>query len=175
MPSDSARHRRRSVRLPAYDYAAPGLYFVTICTHGRAPLFGAVVDGAMRLNALGRLADEEWRRTAELRHEVALDVHVVMPNHVHLLFAIVGDDAHAPAGVGATRRVAPTARAHGPKPGSVVAWRINVLRGTPGAAVWQRNYHERIVRDDREATLIRRYVEENPLRWDLDRYHPGRG
>jgi len=188
-------HHRRSVRLPTYDYAGPGLYFVTVCIHA---LFGAVTDEEMRLNGLGRIADEEWRRTPSIRAEVVLDGHIVMPNHVHLLFGIVGVDRAGPANpptpdafpVGATRCVAlPGAaddapgRPAGPVPGSVGAIvgqyksaasrRINEARGTPGTAVWQRGYHERVVRDEDEAYLIRRYVAENPLRWHLDRYHVG--
>lgn len=50
---DPQRHHRRSIRLKEYDYTQPGAYFVTICAHERAPLFGDVVDGEMRLNEMG--------------------------------------------------------------------------------------------------------------------------
>ncbi|GIW45209.1 MAG: hypothetical protein KatS3mg077_2491 [Candidatus Binatia bacterium] len=53
MPYDPERHHRRSIRLKGYDYTQPGAYFVTICTHDRACLFGEVVDGQMRLNEAG--------------------------------------------------------------------------------------------------------------------------
>ena len=55
---------------------------------------------------------------------------------------------------------------------SAVTKRINALRGTPGARVWQRNYYERIIRDERALNAIRRYIAENPQRWHLDRYNP---
>lgn len=54
-----------------------------------------------------------------------------------------------------------------------VTKRVNEMRGTPGALVWQRNYFERIIRDDDEATAIRAYIYENPRRWlDDDYYTP---
>lgn len=65
--STMRRHRRRSIRLPAFDYSQPGLYFVTICTFGRQPLFGEIRDGEMHLSPFGRIAQDEWLRTPELR------------------------------------------------------------------------------------------------------------
>lgn len=176
---DPQRHHRRSIRLKEYDYTQPGAYFVTICAHGRAPLFGDVVDGEMRLNEYGEIVRAEWFKTAQLRSHVVLheDEFVVMPNHIHGIIWIVDD-------VGATRRVAPTKTnpPAGPAPGSIgaivgqfksaVTRRINQRRGTPGVRVWQRNYHEHIIRHERALNAIRRYIAENPLRWHLDRYNP---
>ncbi len=104
---------------------------------------------------------------------------VVMPNHIHGIIRIVD----VPSGpVGAQRRCAPTneKRPH-VKPGSLgaivrsfksaVTKRINLLRGTPGARVWQRNYYEHIIRTERALDAIRRYIAHNPIRWHLDRYN----
>ena len=170
-------HRRRSIRLKGYDYTQPGAYFVTICTHGRAMLFGRVVDGEMALNAYGEIVREEWFRTVQVRPYMELfpDEFVVMPNHIHGIVWIVD--------VGARRRHAPTREQFGrPVPGSLptivrafksaVTRRINALRGTPGAPVWQRNYYEHIIRTERALDAIRRYIAANPLRWHLDRYNP---
>ncbi len=52
---------------------------------------------------------------------------------------------------------------------SLTARRINNLRHTPGAAVWQRGYYDRIVRNDRELDAIRQYIQNNPQRWADDR------
>jgi len=97
------RHHRRSIRLKAYDYTQPGAYFVTICTHRRAHLFGRVVDGEMVTNAFGEIVRQEWFKTARVRPYVVLheDEFVIMPNHIHGIIWIVDI-------VGATRRVAPT-------------------------------------------------------------------
>ena len=188
MTYDPKRHHRRSIRLKGYDYTRPGAYFVTICAHNRECLFGEVVDGEMVLNEYGEIVREEWFRTAQVRPYVELfeDEFVVMPNHIHGIVWIVDDVDDT---VGAQRRCASTTK---PKPGGVppnnvapgslgaiirsfksaVTKRINALRGTTGAPVWQRNYYEHIIRDDRALNAIRRYIAENPLRWHLDRYNP---
>ncbi|WP_253665493.1 transposase [Thermus scotoductus] len=90
---DPQRHHRRSIRLKEYDYTQPGAYFITICTHGRAPLFGDVVDGEMRLNEMGEIVRVEWFKTVQLRPYVVLheDEFVVMPNHIHGIIWIVDD------------------------------------------------------------------------------------
>jgi hypothetical protein len=67
--------------LEAWDYTKPGAYFVTLCTQGRACLFGDVHDGEMRLNVLGNIVAGEWVKTREVRHEIELDEWMVMPNH----------------------------------------------------------------------------------------------
>jgi REP element-mobilizing transposase RayT len=202
MSLDPSEHRRRSIRLPAYDYAGPGAYFVTICTHNRDSLFGQVGDGEMRLNRVGEMVSAEWLRMPVVRPKVVSDAFVVMPNHMHGII-ILGDDSEVGATrrvaptcsdrargptpgslgaikVGATRRVAPTCsdRARGPAPGSLgaivgqfkslTAKRINERRSTPGAPVWQRNYYEHVIRNEKALNAIRRYVLGNPLLWDYD-------
>ncbi|WP_457651740.1 transposase [Rhodocaloribacter sp.] len=187
------RTHTRSRRLQGYDYARAGVYFVTLCTHERTCLFGRVVEGEVRLDAAGRIAAEEWVRSAGIRTEVRLDAWGVMPNHVHGLVVIVPPDADPdvdytdPHGyrmdvwVGATDGVEATGRSplhRGPSPkslGSFIAGfksaatkRINRMRGTPGAPVWQRNYHDHVVRNERVWRALRRYVAGNPARWDTD-------
>ena len=65
-----AHHRRRSIRLPSYDYAQAGAYFLTVVTHRRQCLFGEMVDGQVLMNVLGEAAREEWLRSAEIRREI---------------------------------------------------------------------------------------------------------
>ena len=181
MEPPTSKRRRKTLRLKGWDYTSPGAYFVTICTHQRAHLFGRVVDGKMVLNAYGKIVWEEWFKTAQVRPYVALfeDEFVVMPNHIHGIIWIVELD---PA-VGARRRRAPTKEQFGkPVAGSIptiirsfksaVTRGINAHRGTPGERVWQRNYYEHIIRNERALQAIRRYIAENPLRWHLDRYNP---
>ena len=81
--NDAKKHRRRSIRLPGYDYTSPGAYFVTICTHQGELLFGDVVDGEVALNEQGQIPYEEWLASEQIRQEVELDAFVIMPNHVH--------------------------------------------------------------------------------------------
>lgn len=146
---------------------------MTVVTHERECLFGEVVDGEMVLSDFGRIAVEQWERTAVVRPYVRLDVSVVMPNHFHGIIWIVNDDGV----VGAQRRCAPTdvpnvlprslgAIVRGFK--SAVTYHINHIRNTPGAPVWQRNYYERIIRDERELNATREYILNNPANWSAD-------
>ena len=165
--------RRRSVRLRAHDYRG-GLYFVTVCTYGRQRLFGEVRDGEVVLSPFGEIARDEWLRTGEIRPSVVLDAFVVMPDHVHLLFGIVAETARRGTppvcpyptenerrfGTAIPGSVASIMRQYK----SVVTKRIRTV--DPTARVWQRGFHDRVVRTDREADALRQYVADNPARWD---------
>lgn len=200
-PDAIVAHDRRSIRLSGYDYGQAGAYFVTICTQDRTCLFGDVVGGGMRLNACGQIVQDELARTPVIRPEMRLDAFVVMPNHVHFVVRIVGAYGNTPnaracgnagAGTGAyvdtplpnaepDTKPATAFRSPSRTIGAMVrgfksaaAKRINALRGTPGAVVWQRNYHEHIIRDDGSLARIRRYIAANPARWDRDAVNPDR-
>ncbi len=193
MKHDSDQHRRRSIRLPDYDYAQAGGYVVTICAHDRACLFGEIVDAEMHLNALGQIVEACWRQIPHHFPQTVLDAFVVMPNHVHGIIMIVDDPVGARHASPWTTHISPRAthasrplpaRPAGPVRGSLgaivgafksaAAKRINLLRATPGAPVWQRNTYEHIIRDDRSLDRHRRYVLDNPARWAWDRENPAR-
>ena len=81
---------RRSIRLQGYDYSQAGAYFVTICTQNRECLFGEIVNGGMRLNAIGQIAADQWYAIPQRFADIELDEFVVMPNHIHGIFINVG-------------------------------------------------------------------------------------
>ena len=175
--NDSSRHHRRSIRLKEYDYSRAGAYFVTISARNRQCLFGKIEDGKVQLSAAGEIVQSEWLRSESVRRNVVLDEFVIMPNHVHGIIMLTDKTGF----VGATRRVAPT-RPCGPVPGSIGAIigqfksaatkRINQLRKTRGARVWQRNYYEHVLRNENELDRVREYMTNNPLRWELDQENP---
>jgi REP element-mobilizing transposase RayT len=172
-------HHRRSIRLKEYDYSQAGAYFVTLCTHERECLFGEIVDGEMRMNQFGRIIAAEWIRLAELREEIELGESVVMPNHIHgvLIFKeniasnAVGAIHELPLPMRQQRRKMALPKIIG-RFKMITAKRINVLRDTPGVPVWQRNYHEHIIRDDSDYNRIAEYIATNPQRWIEDKLHP---
>jgi putative transposase len=83
MPYDPEKHHRRSIRLKGYDYTRAGAYFITIVTQNRVCLFGAVVEGRMRLNPLGQIVQECWLAIPDHFPHALLDEFVIMPNHLH--------------------------------------------------------------------------------------------
>jgi len=77
------KQNRKSIRLKNYDYSNAGYYFVTIVTHKRANLFGSVEDGTVELNSGGKLVEELWTEIPLHFTYVEVDIHIVMPNHLH--------------------------------------------------------------------------------------------
>jgi REP element-mobilizing transposase RayT len=151
-------------------------YFVTICAHERRCIFGEISDHEMRLNEAGKIAEEEWFKTAQLRQNVELyeDEFVVMPNHVHGIIHLT--DAGI---VGALRRNAPTKAPTQPPLlhslaatirayKSAVTYAINSVNHSRGFPVWQRNYYEHIISAEKEYLTIEAYIENNPANWGKD-------
>ena len=171
-------HNRHSIRLPEFDYRQFGAYFLTICTYEKDPIFGRVYSDAVHLTEFGRAVEHEWSLTGKLHDYVATDTHVVMPNHFHgiiwLRRNVVGAQRAAPLRADAARlsNVQPQslgAVVRGFKSASTK--RINELRATPGSPVWQRNYYERVLRNDEELCRAQEYINYNPLKWSEDPNH----
>jgi putative transposase len=160
--------RCRSIRLAEFDYASAGAYFITICTFRRELLF----EQRQHLE----VARLQWDRSAVQRADVELDAFVVMPNHVHgVIWLRPGNAAEAqhaaplhPDQRVASRSLGAFVRAYK----SAVTREINLIRNTPAAPLWQRNYYEHVVRSEHDLTHIRQYIKDNPRRWHLDRENP---
>jgi len=190
--------KRKSIRLPGVDYSVPGFYFLTICTNVRKNLFGNVIRGDMHLSPCGMVAKQCWEQIPAHFPDVVIDEYIVMPNHVHGILEIVDrgraqifvplqsntaslhygprDDA------GVAQKFAPWRQSDEPSfhhvvprsIGSIVRgfkigvtkwWRFQKYSGD----VWQRNYYEHIIRDDRSLDKIRQYIRDNPWKWSIDR------
>jgi REP element-mobilizing transposase RayT len=149
---------RKHIRLPGFDYAQDGYYFVTIVTAGRVLLFAA---GRFR-----SIVEDTWDWLAERYSHVAVDYSVVMPDHFHGIVVIRRDDVGG-SRAAATRAVKPLGQIIGAFK-TVSAKQINKIRGTPAALVWQPNYYERVIRNDRELSATRQYILDNPDKCALD-------
>lgn len=160
----------RNIRLTEYDYSQEGAYFVTICIQDRKCILGNIIDGQMKLNKCGRIVEQCWRDLVEHYTCVELDTFVIMPNHVHGIIVITGDvNIIKKVGdglyiVGDGLKPSPTgriiAKSHG-LPEIVRAFKtfsarkINEERNTKGQKIWQRNYFEHIVRNEKSLKKIR--------------------
>ena len=164
---------RQSIRLENYDYSQAGAYFVTICTHNRKCLFGQISGGRTLLNRFGKLVGDEWDRTPQVRDDVMLDRYVIMPNHIHGIIIVSHEEGvwqYAPTDGFRSPSKTVGAVIRGFK--SAITKQINESRKTPGAPVWQRNYWDRVIRNERELSKAREYIQNNPLKWELDRENP---
>ena len=186
-------HHRRSIRLRDYDYASAGAYFVTICTQGRECFFGHIDNEMMALNDAGRMLEKVWNELPQRFVGIELDAFVVMPNHVHFIVFLVGaplvgarlvgiqeQEAHNPADSCGQDLGGHKTRPYGQTITDVIgAFKsITTQEYTVGVKqsdwpsflgrLWQRNYYERVVRNEGELNGYREYIEFNPLRWADD-------
>jgi putative transposase len=188
-------HHRRSIRLPEWNYAWAGAYFITMCTKGRECALGTIVDGTMILDEPGKIVNESWQWLEVQYPHVSLDDFTIMPDHLHGIIIINesrrGGSRSAPEMGGSAasiekggsaasiemggsrtaptekRRVKPLGRLIGAFK-TVSTKRINEIRGTPGAIFWQRNYFEHIIRTDDDLNRIRAYIAHNVEQWALN-------
>lgn len=141
----------------------------------------------MALNDAGRVVSEMWSNLPGRYPGVALDEFVVMPDHFHGIVVIdsVGAIHESPdnnADKSGAIRELPLRCVQRRKMllSKIIGFfkmnsakQINLMRDNPGCPVWQRNYYERVIRDERELDAARKYILENPIKWDLDKEKPG--
>ncbi len=156
---------------------------MTICVRGRECVFGDVVNGEMQCNEAGEMICAEWEALLQRFPTVELDEWVVMPNHLHGIIVIVDSARTSPMDSpdGAGMNPAPTSKSTlGDIVGAFKSISTNqYIEGVHNKGwipffkkLWQRNYHEHIVRNERELEAIRKYIHNNPKQWMLDRDHP---
>jgi len=160
----------RSNRLQGYDYSAAGGYYMTVVAFRRECLFGDVVDGAMRLNDLGRIVMECWDEIPSHFPNAGIDAFVVMPDHVHGIVFIYDND---PPSVEATHASPLLQKRDGPAPrslGAIVGSFKSAVTRRAGrelntGRIWQRNYYEHIIRGQTDYERIAGYILANPSAW----------
>jgi len=176
MNYDPKKHNRKTMRLKEFDYSNPGAYFVTIVTHDRACLFGAIQNNEMCLNQFGQVVYHTWSDLPKHYKQVDLGAFCIMPNHVHGII-ILNDNIVQAGRCGWQKNLAYSSR---PTPSTVPlfevlrafksfsAKHINTKRKMVGTPVWQRNYYEHIIRDEDDFQRIQFYIENNPANWNSD-------
>ena len=174
--------RYNSLRHPEFDYSDSGAYFVTTCTRNHESLFGVIKNGQMYCNELGLIVWDIWKSLPIRYQRVTLDAAIVMPDHFHGIVLI-----HDPI----IPKIRPVGEVHEPPLRNMLnqqlhqrkmllplimgyfkmntAKKINLLRGKPGTPVWQRNYYDRALRDDKDCDDLIEYILTNPLRWGFDK------
>jgi REP element-mobilizing transposase RayT len=173
----STTNRRKPQRLREFDYSDEGAYFFTICVKDRVPMLGTVKGERVTLSEAGKLVQQTWKELPGHYNEIGLDEFMVMPNHVHGIIWILGRTP--PSGsVGEGLRPSPTKTSNKVSLPEVIrafksfsAREVNKLNNTSGLALWQRGYHEHVLRNDDDLYQHRAYIVNNPLKWELDEYH----
>lgn len=183
---------RKSIRKKEKDYTEPGYYFVTICTKDRVLSFGEIKNGTLHLSDIGNIAEKCITEIPNHYPWVDIDMFMVMPNHVHFIVHITDSESSIMASMGnmdietVGAEDFPPLRQNTSRRGNDTRFAIRsrslgaIIRGYkigvtkhfrkkyPKIDLWQRNYHERIIRDHEELERIRLYIKNNPAFWDQD-------
>jgi len=168
--------QRKPIRLTQYDYSQNGCYFVTICVKDRHEMLGRVVYGGdgpySYLSNDGKIVRNDIDVLSMHYTNVFIDKYIIMPNHIHMIIRLVGAPLAAPAienimiADKAGRASAP------PTIGTIIRCFKSGVSRKLGFSLWQRSYHDRIIRSEKEYQCIWRYIDENPAHWADDEYYP---
>ena len=155
--------KRKSPRLLGYDYSENGSYFLTICTHNKELLFGPVGVESVAANVIEQAFVETLRKYPQ----VHAPVYKVMPNHFHAIITIERADMESAPTVS---RIVQEFKRY-----STLLYIRLVNEGKLAAfegKVWQRSFHDHIIRNDREYKEIWEYIQYNHQKWEMDCFYP---
>ena len=131
------------MRLPDYDYAQAGAYFITICTRERKCVLGSVDGKNVCLSSEGEIVRETWAELPQHAAPLQTAGHYKGPR-ANSLGTIIRSFK------------------------SAVTQRTNQLHNSPGMPFWQRSFYDHVIRDEMDLFQHRRYIQENPIKWILD-------
>ncbi len=157
----------KQYRLPYYNYASAGLYFVTVCTHKRKHILGKIEKGKLELSPIGRIVEQCWKNILLSSPYASIDSFVIMPNHVHGIIVIENPDEK--------REIVELKFRPERKSLSVVirnfkgAASIRSHEQFPEVKIWQSRFYDRIIRDEKELNAVRKYIADNPLKWEEEK------
>ena len=159
--------KRKPNRLKDFDYNTPGYYFITICTQGKRCILGQIVGGGaldapqMQLSATGEIVDQHILG-GNLIPGVTVEKYVIMPNHIHILLQITED-----AVGGMPKATSPT--------GAVIPRFVAALKrfcnADADASLFQRSFHDHIIRGEQDYLKIWQYIDSNPAKWTEDCFY----
>ena len=156
---------RKPNRLPNFDYSSPGVYFITICVEGKLCILADIVGGGAldapqaHLTPLGKIV-ETYILSGNCVPHIRVDKYVIMPNHIHLLIAVDSD--------GTSKTPSPT--------NAVIPHFVSTFKRfchrDAGAKIFQRSYHDHVVRGEKDYLKIWEYIDNNPAKWEEDCFYP---
>ncbi len=153
--------KRKPTRLKNYDYSQNGAYFITICTHNKKCILSNIVGEGLcalpsiQLTPIGETVDKAIKYIDQNYQNVFVDKYVIMPNHIHLIVKI-------------------ETGGHGDPPlqaydiiGNFKSFTTHEYKNT----LWQRSFHDHIIRGDDDYLKILEYIDLNPQKWKEDCFY----
>ena len=162
---------RKNNRLEFYDYSQNGAYFVTICTKDKQKIFWnnqpySVGDGAhdvpqIRLSVYGKIVNDEIIKSNEIYNYIKVEKYVIMPNHIHLIINVQNVDKGTSRAPSRTNEIIP----------SFISMLKRFTNKKCGEKIWQRSYHDHVIRNQADYNRIWEYVDTNAIKWESDCYY----
>ncbi|OQA70272.1 MAG: Transposase IS200 like protein [Firmicutes bacterium ADurb.Bin262] len=170
--------KRKPNRLAEYDYSQNGAYFVTICVKDRHEILSVIEpsehhfvganfvrpqddvrpqENRPQLTAAGKIVESEIKKLSVTYDGVSVDCFIIMPNHVHMIIFIHNE-------IGRTQFAPTVSRI-------IKQWKGSVTKQI-GYSIWQKSFHDHIIRDEEDFYLITEYIQNNPANWEQDCFHP---
>ena len=153
--------KRKPTRLKEYDYSSPGAYFITICTHNRKCLLSEINVGeglcALPQNILTPLGKEIENSIQYINDNyigATIDKYVIMPNHIHLIVILDNTGGHG-----------------NPPLQNLIGQLKSYTTNKFGRTLWQRSFHDHIIRDKNDYQKIWEYIDTNVLKWEEDCFY----
>lgn len=151
---------RKRNRLPRYDYSAAGAYFITICVHEKKNRLCRIVgDGSPVPKLPGIVSESFIRKIPEKYPSARVNKYVIMPNHIHMILFLEDRGTGNPS----------------PTIGNIIGWfkyqvtkQVNGAAGTPGCRLFQRSFHDHVIRGEKDYAMIWKYIDNNPASWADD-------
>ena len=162
---------RKNIRLQGYDYSQSGLYYVTVCTDFKEKiLWNENSNNKTDLSSVGKIVDDCIKFIDANYENVVIDKYCIMPNHIHLIVDLgMSESWH---GSVTLRDIASRNKMQlhdiigGMK--SYTTKQYRELPGNKNKVLWQRNFYEHIIRNDEDYAEKWKYIDENPLKWNLE-------
>ena len=153
--------KRKPTRLKNYDYSSCGAYFITICTHKKQKILCDIVGEGLcalpitKLTPIGEAVKVSIKYIADNYGNISVDKFVIMPNHIHLI-------------------ITNQTGGHGDPPLQIYDIIGNFKSFTThkyGKTLWQRSFHDHIIRGKNDYLKIWNYIDTNPQKWQDDCFY----
>ena len=168
--------KRKKNRLENYDYSSNGMYFITICTKNKTNLFWAkeqpdfvgediiLPPNHINLSAYGKIADEIIKSIPNHYTFIEIPLYVIMPNHIHLLLFI-------PYECGRIISSPTNANENSKSISTIIGQMKRTISKKIGIPIWQKSFHDHIIRSKKDYEEISKYIYENPIKWQSDCFY----
>ena len=139
---------RKKNRLKYYNYATEGMYFITICTKNRVEILGKIRNDNLMLSKEGKIVKNYIEQIEKNYKNTYIDEYIIMPNHIHLIIKLQ-EKMNIP-------RI-------------IKQYKMCVSKDL-GYSIWQKSYHDHIIRNEKEYYMIKNYIQYNVINWRQDKY-----